>query len=72
MVEGIVVGKATSPEVILVAENGFLTSIEGGTIKEQGIEILHKHGERVPVDLVRAWVKTSASRKKPGCLQKPS
>ncbi|AKB29108.1 hypothetical protein MSSIT_2389 [Methanosarcina siciliae T4/M] len=71
MVEGIVVGKATSPEVILVAENGFLTSIEGGTIKEQGIEILHKHGERVPVDLVRAWVKTSASRKSQDVCKSP-
>ncbi|WP_440945213.1 DUF2117 family protein [Methanosarcina sp. T3] len=68
MVEGIVIGKATSSEVILVTENGFLTSMEGGTIKEQGIEILHKHGERVPVDLARAWVKTAASRKSPdGC-----
>lgn len=63
MVEGIVVGKAASSEVVLVAENGFLTSMEGGTIKEQGIEILHKHGERVPVDLSRAWVKTAGSRK---------
>ncbi|KKG13422.1 hypothetical protein EO98_16785 [Methanosarcina sp. 2.H.T.1A.6] len=65
MVEGIVVGKATSSEVTLVSENGFLTSIEGGNIKEQGIEILHKHGERVPVDLSGAWVKTTASRKSP-------
>ncbi|WP_048182240.1 DUF2117 family protein [Methanosarcina siciliae] len=71
MVEGIVVGKATSPEVVLVAENGFLTSIGGGTIKEQGIEILHKHGERVPVDLVRAWVKTSASRKSKDACKNP-
>jgi len=63
MVEGIVVGKATSSEVVLVSENGFLTSMEGGTIKEQGIEILHKHGERVPVDLSGAWVKTATSRK---------
>jgi hypothetical protein len=63
MVEGIVVGKAASSEIVLISENGFLTSMEGGTIKEQGIEILHKHGERVPVDLSRAWVKTAASRK---------
>ncbi|MDD3247752.1 MAG: DUF2117 family protein [Methanosarcina sp.] len=65
MVEGIVVGKATSSEVALVSENGFLTSMEGGIIKDQGIEILHKHRERVPVDLSRAWVKTTASRKSP-------
>jgi len=65
MVEGIVVGKATSSEVVLIAEDGFLTSMEGGILKEQGIEILHKHGERMPVDLSRAWVKTAASRKSP-------
>jgi hypothetical protein len=62
MVEGIVVGKATSSEVALISENGFLTSMEGGIIKEQGIEILHRHEERVPVDLSTAWVKTAASR----------
>ncbi|KKH95958.1 hypothetical protein EO95_17585 [Methanosarcina sp. 1.H.T.1A.1] len=71
MVEGIVVGKATSSEVVLVSENGFLTSIEGGNIKEQGIEILHKHGERVPVDLSGAWVKTTASRKSPDVCKSP-
>lgn len=65
MVEGIVVGKATSSEVALISENGFLISMEGGIIKEQGIEILHKHEERVPVDLSMAWVKTAASRKNP-------
>ncbi|MDI9395459.1 MAG: DUF2117 family protein [Euryarchaeota archaeon] len=68
MVEGIVVGKATSSEVAIISENGFLTAIEGGIIKEQGIEILHRHEERVPIDLSTAWVKTSASRKKTdGC-----
>lgn len=65
MVEGIVVGKATSSEVALISENGFLTSIEGGIIKEQGIEILHRHEEKVPVDLSMAWVKTTSSRKSP-------
>lgn len=65
MVEGIMVGKATSSEVALISENGFLTSIEGGIIKKQGVEILHRHEERVPIDLSMAWVKTAASRKKP-------
>lgn len=69
MVEGIVVGKATSSEVALISEDGFLISIEGGIIKEQGIEVLHKHGERVPVDLSMAWVKTSASRKNSGSFE---
>lgn len=68
MVEGIVVGKATSSEVALISENGFLTAMEGGIIKEQGIEILHRHEGRVPIDLSTAWVKTAASRKKTdGC-----
>ncbi|MDQ1276316.1 MAG: hypothetical protein QG610_1892 [Euryarchaeota archaeon] len=69
MVEGIVVGKAISSEVALVAENGFLISMKGGIIKEQGLEILHKHEERVPVDLSMAWVKTTASRKNPGVFE---
>lgn len=69
MVEGIVVGKATSTEVTLISEDGFLTSIRGGIIKEQGIEILHKHGERMPLDLSAAWVKTTASRKNTGVFE---
>ncbi len=63
MVEGIIIGKATSSEVTLISEDGFLTSMEGGILKEQGIEILHKHGERAPIDLSRSWVKTGISRK---------
>ncbi|WP_269850145.1 DUF2117 domain-containing protein [Methanosarcina horonobensis] len=64
MVEGFVVGKATSSEVALISQDGFLISMEGGVIKEQGIKILHNYEERVPVDMSRAWVKTAASRKK--------
>lgn len=62
LVEGIIVGKATSSEVTLISEDGFLTSMEGGILKEQGINILHKHGERVPIDLTRSWVKTGTQR----------
>ncbi len=69
MVEGIVVGKATSSEVALIAENGFLTSMEGGVIKEQGVEILHKYEERVPIDLSMAWVKTGTSLKYAGIFK---
>ncbi|AKB79401.1 hypothetical protein MSHOH_2918 [Methanosarcina horonobensis HB-1 = JCM 15518] len=65
MVEGFVVGKATSSEVALISQDGFLISMEGGVIKEQGIKILHNYEERVPVDMSRAWVKTAASRKNP-------
>lgn len=63
LVEGIIIGKATSSEVILVTEDGFLTSMMGGILKEQGVEILHKHEERVPIDLSRSWVKTGVPRK---------
>jgi hypothetical protein len=63
LVEGIIIGKATSSEVILVTEDGFLTSMEGGTLKGQGIEILHKHEERIPIDLSRSWIKTGIPRK---------
>ncbi|MDM7920082.1 MAG: DUF2117 domain-containing protein [Methanosarcina sp.] len=69
MVEGIVVGKATSSEVAIMSEDGFLTSMEGGIIKKQGIEILHKYEERVPVDLSTAWVKTASSRRNPGVFE---
>jgi len=69
MVEGIVVGNATSSEVSLIAENGFLTSMEGGVIKEEGIKILHKHEERVPIDLSKAWVKTGTSGKHNGAFR---
>jgi len=62
LVEGIIIGKATSSEVTLISEDGFLTSIEGGILKEKGIDILHKHGERVPIDLSRSWVKTGTQR----------
>ncbi|AKB54064.1 MULTISPECIES: DUF2117 family protein [Methanosarcina] len=62
LVEGIIIGKATSSEVTLISEDGFLTSIEGGILKEQGIDILHKHGERVPIDLSRSWIKTGTQR----------
>jgi hypothetical protein len=63
LVEGIIIGKATSPEVTLISEDGFLTSMEGGILKEQGVDILHKHGERIPIDLSRSWVKTGIPRK---------
>lgn len=62
LVEGIIIGKATSSEVTLISEDGFLTSIKGGILKEEGINILHKHGERVPIDLSRSWVKTGIQR----------
>jgi len=65
LVEGIIIGKAISSEITLISEDGFLTSMEGGILKKQGIDILHKHEERVPIDLSRSWIKTGTPRKNP-------
>jgi hypothetical protein len=54
---GIVVGKSTSTDVTLIAENGILTQILGGKIKEHGVEKLGK------IELERAVVKTGLLRK---------
>ncbi len=56
-VNGIVVGKSTSSEVTLVAENGVITQIKGGRLKEHGA---WKLGE---IDLEKAIVKTGLLRK---------
>jgi hypothetical protein len=54
---GIVVGKSTSPDVTLIAENGVLTQILGGIIKEHGVEKLGK------IELDVAVVKTGLLRR---------
>ncbi|MBU4535477.1 MAG: DUF2117 domain-containing protein [Euryarchaeota archaeon] len=54
---GIVVGKSTSEEVILVSENGTLTGIIGGEIKPHGVEKLGS------IDLNKAVVKTGLLRR---------
>jgi hypothetical protein len=54
---GIVVGKSTSQDVTLIAENGILTQILGGKIKEHGVEKLGK------IELDDAVVKTGLLRK---------
>ena len=54
---GIVIGKSTSSDVTLVAENGILTKILGGKIKEHGVEKLGK------IDLNIAVVKTGLLRR---------
>lgn len=66
-VNGIVVGKSTSSEVILVAEDGIITQIEGGKLKKHGVEKLGR------IDLDKAVVKTGLLRKsvvKPRVLPK--
>jgi len=56
-VNGIVIGKATSDEVILVAENKWIKEIIGGQLKKHGIEKLG------PVNLEDAIVKTGLLRR---------
>ncbi len=65
-INGTVVGRSKSSEIILVAENGVLTRIIGGEVKEHGVEKLGK------IDLEGAIVKTGLlrrSRVKPRVLK---
>ena len=39
-VNGIVIGKSKSSEVAIIAENGMITEIIGGELKEHGVEKL--------------------------------
>jgi hypothetical protein len=56
-VNGIVIGKSTSKDVTLVAENGIINKIIGGTLKEHGVEKLGK------VDLTKVIIKTGLLRR---------
>jgi hypothetical protein len=69
LVNGIVIGKALSSEVSVVSENGFIVAIEGGEIKEHGLEKLHNYEKRDPVDLAKAWVKSGDLRRSNFLLQ---
>jgi len=62
LVNGTIVGYATSYEVSIVTENGYITHIIGGTIKEHGVEKLHNYEHLAPVDLKTAWVKSGRLR----------
>jgi hypothetical protein len=65
-INGMVVGRSKSSEITLVAENGVLTQIIGGEVKEHGVEKLGK------IDLESAIVKTGLlrrSRVKPRVLK---
>lgn len=63
LVNGIVIGKAFSSKVSVVSENGFIVAMEGGEIKEHGLEKLHNYEKRDPVDLAKAWVKSGGLRR---------
>ena len=56
-VNGIVIGKSTSSEVAIVAENGLITQLIGGELKEHGLEKLGM------LDSEKAIVKTGLLRK---------
>lgn len=56
-VNGIVIGKSTSCNVTLIAENGIITDIRGGNVKYHGIEKLGK------IDLEKAIIKTGLLRR---------
>lgn len=65
-VNGMVVGRSTSSEVTLVAENGIITRIKGGKLKEHGVQ---KLGE---IGLEKAILKTGLLRRsvvKPRIIQ---
>jgi hypothetical protein len=63
LVNGIVIGKSFSSEVSIVSENGFIVAIEGGEIKEHGLEKLHNYEKRDPIDLEKSWVKSGDLRR---------
>ncbi len=57
LVNGMVVGKSTSENIILISDNGIITDIVGGIIKPHGVEKLGK------VNLQKAIIKTGLLRK---------
>jgi hypothetical protein len=67
-VNGIVIGKALSSEIRIISENGFITAIEGGEIKEHGLEKLHNYEKKNPVDLAGAWIKSGDIRRNDSSL----
>jgi Uncharacterized protein conserved in archaea len=56
-VNGLVIGRSTSNDVTLVAEDGIITKIIGGTLKEHGVEKLGK------IDLTKVVIKTGLLRR---------
>jgi hypothetical protein len=57
MVNSIVIGKSSSDKITLIAKNGYICDIVGGTIKQHGVEKLGR------VDLESVIVKTGLLRK---------
>lgn len=68
-VNGIVIGKARSDDVIIVSEDGRITGLEGGRLKPHGVEKLEH------VDLASAIVRSGVLRDavvEPGMLERPA
>lgn len=57
MLNGIIIGRATSDDLTIISENNQITEMKGGTIKPHGLEKLGK------VDLSKAIIKTGLLRK---------
>jgi len=67
-VNGLVIGKSTSCDVTLVAEDGIITEIIGGALKKHGVEKLGR------VDLTKVVIKTGLLRRSkvtPRVAEKP-
>ncbi len=58
-VNGIVIGTATGPEVVIRSEGGEVSPVSGIRIKQHGLEKLQRAG---PVDVTRAWCKSGSLR----------
>jgi hypothetical protein len=72
LVNGIVIGRAESSELKIISEDGFITTIEGGILKDHGLEKLHNYEKREPIDLTVAWVKSGVVRRSvPACRKFP-
>ena len=63
LVNGIVIGKALCSEINIISENGLIVEIQGGEIKEHGIEKLHNYEKREPIDLGKVWIKSGSIRR---------
>ena len=57
LVNGVVIGKSNSDNIALIANNGIITDIEGGSLKKHGVEKLGK------INLDSAIIKTGLLRK---------
>ncbi|MDD4255196.1 MAG: DUF2117 domain-containing protein [Methanofollis sp.] len=61
-VNGIVIGRATGPEVVLRERGDRIEAVSGIEIKEHGLEKLFRSG---PVSLAHAWCKSGQIRQRP-------